>query len=74
VIVAVLASALAAFFYLRVVVVMFFSDPVPDGPTIVNPSVAVKTALAVAALATVAMGVAPAALLHLSNASAVLAR
>ena len=49
VIVAVLASALAAFFYLRVVVVMFFSDPLPDGPTIANPSVAVKTALAVAA-------------------------
>ncbi|HEV2346809.1 MAG TPA: NADH-quinone oxidoreductase subunit NuoN [Actinocrinis sp.] len=74
VIVAVLASALAAFFYLRVVVVMFFSDPVPDGPTIANPSIAVKTALAVAALATIAMGVAPAALLHLSNVSAVLAR
>ncbi len=74
VIVAVLASALAAFFYLRVVVVMFFSDPLPDGPTIANPSVAVKTALAVAALATVAMGIAPAVLLHLSNVSAVLAR
>jgi NADH-quinone oxidoreductase subunit N len=74
VIVAVLASALAAFFYLRVVVVMFFSDPLPDGPTIANPSVAVKTALAVAALATVAMGIAPAVLLHLSNAAAVLAR
>jgi NADH-quinone oxidoreductase subunit N len=74
VIVGVLASALAAFFYLRVVVVMFFSDPLPDGPTIANPSIAVKTALAVAALATVAMGVAPAVLLHLSNISAVLAR
>jgi NADH-quinone oxidoreductase subunit N len=74
VIVAVLASALAAFFYLRVVVVMFFSDPVPDGPTIANPSVAVKTALAFAALATVAMGIAPAVLLHLSTVSAVLAR
>ena len=74
VIVAVLASALAAFFYLRVVVVMFFSDPLPDGPTIANPSVAVKTALAVAALATIAMGIAPAALLHLANVSATLAR
>jgi NADH-quinone oxidoreductase subunit N len=73
VIVAVLASALAAFFYLRVVVVMFFSEPLPDGPSIANPSIAVKAALAVAALATVAMGIAPAVLLHLSNASAVLA-
>jgi NADH-quinone oxidoreductase subunit N len=73
VIVGVLASALAAFFYLRVVVVMFFSEPLPDGPSIANPSVAVKAALAVAALATVAMGIAPAVLLHLSDASAVLA-
>ncbi len=70
VIVAVLASALAAFFYLRVVVVMFFSDPLPDGPTIAHPSIAVKTALAVAAFATVALGIAPSLLLHLANNSA----
>jgi NADH-quinone oxidoreductase subunit N len=70
VIVAVLASALAAFFYLRVVVVMFFSEPLPDGPTIAHPSIAVKTALAVAAFATVALGVAPSLLLHLANNSA----
>jgi len=38
---------------------MFFSDPLPDGPTIASPSVAVKTALAVAALATVANGCRP---------------
>jgi NADH-quinone oxidoreductase subunit N len=74
VIVAVLASALAAFFYLRVIVVMFFSEPVPDGPTIATPSLAVKTALAVAALGTVAMGVAPAALLHLADNAAFLAK
>jgi NADH-quinone oxidoreductase subunit N len=70
VVVAVLASALAAFFYLRVVVVMFFSDPLPDGPTIAHPSIAVKTALAVAAFATVALGIAPSLLLHLANNSA----
>jgi NADH-quinone oxidoreductase subunit N len=70
VIVAVLASALAAFFYLRVVVVMFFSDPLPEGPTIAHPSIAVKTALAVAAFATVALGIAPSLLLHLANNSA----
>ena len=70
VVVAVLASALAAFFYLRVVVVMFFSEPLPEGPTIAHPSIAVKTALAVAAFATVALGVAPSLLLHLANNSA----
>jgi NADH-quinone oxidoreductase subunit N len=70
VIVAVLASALAAFFYLRVVVVMFFSDPLPEGPTIAHPSIAVKAALAMAAFATVALGIAPSLLLHLANNSA----
>jgi NADH-quinone oxidoreductase subunit N len=74
VIAAVLASAIAAFFYLRVVVVMFFSEPLPDGPTIAHPSLAVKAALAIAAVATIAMGVAPAVLLQLADSSAVLAR
>ena len=32
VIVGVLSSAIAAFFYVRVIVLMFFSDPAPDGP------------------------------------------
>src|SRR5208282_2345328 len=31
VIVGVLSSAIAAFFYVRVIVLMFFSDPIPDG-------------------------------------------
>jgi NADH-quinone oxidoreductase subunit N len=72
VVVAVLASALAAFFYLRVVVVMFFSDPLPDGPVIAVPSVATKSALALTAFGTLAIGIAPAALLHLANDTATL--
>ena len=32
VVVAVLLSAVAAFFYVRVIVLMFFSDPVGEGP------------------------------------------
>ena len=35
VIVGVLASAVAAFFYVRVIVLMFFSDPAPGGPSVV---------------------------------------
>ena len=72
VIVAVLASALAAFFYVRVIVVMFFSDPLPDGPVIAVPSVATKSALALTAFGTLAIGIAPAALLHLANDTATL--
>jgi len=37
VIVGVLSSAVAAFFYVRVIVLMFFSDPIPDGPQVVMP-------------------------------------
>ena len=37
VIVGVVASAIAAFFYVRVIVLMFFSDPVPDGPVVAVP-------------------------------------
>ena len=39
VIVGVVSSAIAAFFYVRVIVLMFFSDPVPDGPEVAVPSV-----------------------------------
>ena len=39
VVVAVLLSVVAAFFYLRVIVLMYFSDPVGDGPTVAVPSI-----------------------------------
>ena len=39
VVVAVLASAGAAFFYVRVIVLMYFSDPVGAGPSVTVPSV-----------------------------------
>ena len=39
VIVAILASVIAAFFYVRVIYLMYFSDPVGDGPAVTQPSV-----------------------------------
>jgi proton-translocating NADH-quinone oxidoreductase chain N len=45
VIVGVLSSAIAAFFYVRVIVLMFFSDPIADGPEVVVPSVFTGTAV-----------------------------
>jgi NADH-quinone oxidoreductase subunit N len=38
VIIGVIASAILAFPYVRVIVLMFFSDPAPDGPSVVRPS------------------------------------
>jgi NADH-quinone oxidoreductase subunit N len=67
VIVGVLASAIAAFFYVRVIVLMFFSDPVEGGPEIVVPSVFTGTAVAVGTLATIVFGILPQPLLSLAN-------
>jgi proton-translocating NADH-quinone oxidoreductase chain N len=67
VIVGVLASAIAGFFYVRVIVLMFFSDPVEEGPEIVVPSVFSGTAVAVGTLATVIFGIVPEPLLSLAN-------
>ncbi|NEE51135.1 NADH-quinone oxidoreductase subunit N, partial [Streptomyces sp. SID8455] len=38
VVVGVISSAIAAFFYIRVIVLMFFSEPKADGPTVAVPS------------------------------------
>lgn len=67
VIVGVLASAVAAFFYVRVIVLMFFSDPVPDGPEVVVPGVFTGMAVAVGVVATLVLGIVPEPVLSLAN-------
>jgi proton-translocating NADH-quinone oxidoreductase chain N len=67
VIIGVVSSAIAAFFYVRVIVLMFFSDPVEEGPEIVVPSVFTGTAVAVGTLATIVFGIVPEPLLSLAN-------
>jgi NADH-quinone oxidoreductase subunit N len=67
VVVAVVLSAVAAFFYVRVIVLMFFSDPAPDGPSVVVPSSFTTIALAVGVAVTVVLGVLPQPVLDLVN-------
>jgi proton-translocating NADH-quinone oxidoreductase chain N len=69
VIVGVLSSAIAAFFYVRVIVLMFFSDPAADGPAVVFSPTS-TAAVAVGALATVVLGVIPGPALHLAQSAA----
>ncbi len=69
VIVGVLSSAIAAFFYVRVIVLMFFSDPAPDGPAVVFSPTS-TAAVALGALATVVLGVVPGPALHLAQSAA----
>jgi NADH-quinone oxidoreductase subunit N len=69
-VVGVLSSAVAAFFYLRVIVLMYFSDhtPAPDGEgaVVAAPSIFTTLAIAIGALVTVLLGVLPGPLLDLA--------
>ena len=67
VIVGVLSSAIAAFFYVRVIVLMFFSDPVPDGPVVAIPSVFTGIAVGLGALSAVVFGIFPEPVLSLAS-------
>ncbi len=59
VIVAVVMSVVAAFFYVRVIVLMFFSDPVGEGPTVAVPSILTTVAITIGAAMTFLLGVVP---------------
>lgn len=67
VIVGVISSAIAAFFYLRVIVLMFFQPPAADGPQVVVPGPAVSVALAFSVVVTFALGVFPDPVLELAR-------
>ncbi|WP_127784024.1 NADH-quinone oxidoreductase subunit NuoN [Rhodococcus sp. X156] len=66
VVVGVLMSAVAAFFYLRVIVLMFFSEPAVDGPTVTVPGVFTTVAVGIGFLGTLVLGVVPGPVLDLS--------
>jgi len=70
VIVGVIASAAAAFFYVRVIVLMYFSEPLADGPVVVVPSPMTTIALFVTVAATIALGVLPQVALDLADKAA----
>jgi NADH-quinone oxidoreductase subunit N len=71
VLVAVLTSAVAAFFYLRVIVLMYFSEPAADGPTVGVPGMPTTVVLAVTAAATLVLGIVPGAVLGLADQAAI---
>ncbi|WP_121017714.1 NADH-quinone oxidoreductase subunit NuoN [Streptomyces sp. 3211.6] len=67
VVVGVISSAIAAFFYIRVIVLMFFSEPKADGPTVAVPSPLTMTTIAVGVAVTLVLGVAPQYFLDLAG-------
>ncbi|GAA0684129.1 NADH-quinone oxidoreductase subunit NuoN [Kitasatospora atroaurantiaca] len=74
VIVGVLSSAVAAFFYIRVIVLMFFSDPQPSGPAVAVPSPLTATAIGVGVLVTLGLGLLPQYFLDLASKASVFVR
>ena len=67
VIVAVFASVITAFVYIRVIVLMFFSDPVGDGPAVAMPSALTVAVIGIGVAATVVLGVMPDPVLDLAR-------
>ncbi|MCW2543041.1 MAG: nuoN1 [Frankiales bacterium] len=67
VIVGVVASAITAFFYARVVVLMFFQEPSVEGPTVAVPSMLTAVTIALGVAVTVVLGVFPQPVLDLAE-------
>ncbi|TFV57896.1 NADH-quinone oxidoreductase subunit NuoN [Mycobacterium sp. PS03-16] len=67
VVVGVIASAIAAYFYVRVIVLMFFTEPPADAPQVMVPSGLTTAAVTVTAAVTLALGALPQPLLDLAN-------
>ncbi len=74
VIIGVISSAIAAFFYIRVIVLMFFSEPQPGGPSVAVPSPLTATAITAGAVVTLVLGVAPQYFLDLAGKASVFVR
>jgi NADH-quinone oxidoreductase subunit N len=70
----VLASAIAAFVYVRVVVLMYFSEPAGDTVRVVSPSILTSAADTLGVLLTLVLGVVPGPLLDLASRSSLFLR
>jgi NADH-quinone oxidoreductase subunit N len=67
VVMALVFSAIAAFYYLRIVVLMFFAQPPENGPTIAIPGWSTSIALTLGVLVTVVLGIVPQPVLDLAS-------
>jgi NADH-quinone oxidoreductase subunit N len=70
----VIASAIAAFFYIRVIVLMYFSEPVGEGTTVALPGFGTMFAVLLSLAVTLILGVAPSVLLDPATAAAAFIR
>ncbi len=74
VLIGVIASVIAAVFYIRVIILMFFSEPIPDGPFVVVPSIFTTIAITSSALVTILLGLFPQVIIDLVSSASVFLR
>ncbi|MGI8868511.1 MAG: NADH-quinone oxidoreductase subunit NuoN [Mycobacteriales bacterium] len=67
VVIALVSSAIAAFSYLRIVVLMYFSDPPEGGPAVSVPSICTQAVVALTAAATIFLGIIPQPILDVAH-------
>ena len=67
VIVAVLTSVVAAFFYVRVIRLMYFTEPAGEAPSVASPSVLTTATIGVGVIVTLGLGVMPGPVLDLAG-------
>jgi NADH-quinone oxidoreductase subunit N len=70
----VLASAIAAFFYVRVLVLMYFTEPTGSSTVVVLPGWTTSVAIAVCATVTLVLGIVPSVLLDPATGASVFLR
>jgi NADH-quinone oxidoreductase subunit N len=74
VVVGVAASALTAYYYFRIIVLMFFQEPLVDGPIVVLPKFFTSAAIGVGVAVTLVLGIVPQPLLNLADKSGLFLR
>ena len=74
VIAAVIASAISAFFYARIIVLMFFTEPRTDEVSVVIPSNLTSIAIGVSVAITVLLGIVPQPVIDLAQKASIFVR
>ena len=63
----VLSSAIAVFFYLRIILMLFFADATNDSVSVIIPSLLTRISISLSVIATIILGVAPSLLLNIAQ-------
>lgn len=67
VVIGVLSSAIAVFFYIRLFLMLFFADATNDSVSVVIPSVLTRISISIGAILTILLGIAPSLLLNIAQ-------